>query len=252
MADLRLGKLPPKLDSRTLRLADYVNFAALPPPLPVLDLTTHINPPLVWPMDGNDRLGDCTIAAFAHMTQLWTAMSLRPKNPTERSIENLYYAIGRTENPGQTKPDNGLAMLDVCNWMTRHSLATEKVAVYVKADLHNHDHIKQAVGLFGGVYIGFGIANAQQTFSEFNNRQDWTPQFGTVTEGHAVNIVSYDALGVECISWGRTQRGTWEWWDAMVDEAYAILPASWKVKGRIPNGLDFGTLQVDLAAIRAA
>jgi hypothetical protein len=52
------------------------------------------------------------------------------------------------------------------------------------------------------------------------------------------------------VTWGRLQRGTWAWFEAMVDEAWAVLPSSWQVKGRDPiPGFAFTTLENDLAAL---
>ena len=67
---VKLGKLPVRTDVRTLRLARYVDRAKLPPPPPDLDLAAAV---LHWPMYANDRVGDCTTAAAAHMIEAWTA-----------------------------------------------------------------------------------------------------------------------------------------------------------------------------------
>ena len=67
---VRLGRLPPRTDVRTLRLGRYVDRAKLPPPPPDLDLASAVHD---WPMYANDRIGDCTIAAAAHMIEAWTA-----------------------------------------------------------------------------------------------------------------------------------------------------------------------------------
>src|SRR5947209_591168 len=52
----QLGKLPHRVDPRTLRLTRYVDLAAAVPE---------------WPMYANDRLGDCTTAAAGHMIEAW-------------------------------------------------------------------------------------------------------------------------------------------------------------------------------------
>src|SRR4051812_8855359 len=72
IAAQKLGKLPVRTDVRTLSLARYVDAARLPDPPPVLDLTPHVGE---WPMYANDRIGDCTVAASAHMIEAWTAAS---------------------------------------------------------------------------------------------------------------------------------------------------------------------------------
>lgn len=50
------------------------------------------------------------------------------------------------------------------------------------------------------------------------------------------------------LTWGATQRASWEWWDECVDEAYAILPPEAKDPSYAP-GYDLGQLQTDLAAV---
>ena len=67
---VRLGKLPVRTDSRTLALPRYVDRAKLPPPPPAIDLAAAVTE---WPMYANDRIGDCTTAAAAHMIEAWTA-----------------------------------------------------------------------------------------------------------------------------------------------------------------------------------
>ena len=68
----RFGKHPPRNDYRTLRFKDYLakDIAAPPVALNVLDRVYKnlrtADPAKLFPMDGNDRLGDCTIAALAH------------------------------------------------------------------------------------------------------------------------------------------------------------------------------------------
>src|ERR1700704_5522507 len=65
-----LGKLPVRTDVRTLRLARYIDSSRLPEPPDSFDETRGIES---WPMYGNDRIGDCTTAAAAHMIEAWTA-----------------------------------------------------------------------------------------------------------------------------------------------------------------------------------
>ena len=47
---------------------------------------------------------------------------------------------------------------------------------------------------------------------------------------------------------GDAQRGTWEWWDECVDEAYAILPPQAKDPKFAP-GFNLAQLQADLALV---
>src|SRR5207244_2796479 len=67
----RLGRKPKILDRRTLRLTTYLK-PELPEPPPSLDVTAGI---IGWGMLGNDRYGDCTCAAAAHMEMVWSRIA---------------------------------------------------------------------------------------------------------------------------------------------------------------------------------
>jgi hypothetical protein len=239
----RFGKHPPKVDYRTLRLRDYTaNLAA--PPAAVNTLArvydnTHIsNPATLFPMDGNDTIGDCTIAALAHAVTTYRGLLGTKDIMTKSAVVKLYYHL-------TGGVDSGLNELDVLNYWKQHSVARDKILAFASIDPKNHTHIQQAIQIFGGVYLGFQVqANCVQ---EFDNHQPWTP--GTLTnDGHAVFAVAYDQAGVTVLTWGNTQQGTWAWWDECVDEAYAILPPEAKNANFAP-GFNIAQLQADLSDV---
>ena len=132
--------------------------------------------------------------------------------------------------------------MDVLNYWHSHIAAGDKILAYVKIDRRNHTHIKQAIRLFGGVYLGFQVPEDCQ--DQFEAGKPWTP--GRLTnDGHAVFAVAYDHKGLTVLTWGNTQLATWSWWDECVDEAYAILPPAAK-KADFNQGFDFEQLKADL------
>ena len=238
---VRFGKHPAKSDYRTLRLRNYL-MAALPAPPPSYDVLPGIyaklgisDPGALFPMDGNDTIGDCTIAGLAHAITVYNGLIGKRVVPQKNSVSKLYFHL----SGGQ---DTGLNELDVLRYWQSHSALGEKILAYVSIDLKNRDHIKQAIRLFGGIYIGFQVqANCVQ---EFDARTPWTP--GPLTnDGHAVLAVQYDQNGITVLTWGNTQKATWAWWDECVDEAYAILPPQAKATDFAP-GLNFNQLMQDL------
>ncbi|MEO6918152.1 MAG: hypothetical protein ABI171_03800 [Collimonas sp.] len=244
MSSLRFGKHPPKHDYRTLRLKNYLGTALAAPPA-AYDVLANVyqklgtsDPAQLFPMDGNDTLGDCTIAALAHAITTYNGLIGTQKIPTKQAVVKLYMHL-------TGGVDSGLSELDVLNYWRKTAVSGEKIFAYTNIDVKNHTHIQQAIQLFGGVYLGFQVQeNCQQ---EFNAHQPWTP--GKLTnDGHAVYAVAYDATGVTVLTWGSTQKATWGWWDACVDEAYAILPAEASNADFAP-GFDFAQLQADLANV---
>jgi hypothetical protein len=244
MPSFRFGKHPPKADYRTLRFRDYLTAGLAPPPpaLNTLDrvytnLNTH-DPATLFPMDGNDQFGDCTIAALAHAITVNRALVDTQRIMAQQAVIKLYMHL-------TGGVDSGLNELNVLNYWQSNVVDGDKILAFVKIDPKNHTHIAQAIQIFGGVYLGFQVQqNCQQ---EFAAHQPWTP--GPLTQdGHAVYAVGYDPNAVTVLTWGNTQQGTWAWWDECVDEAYAILPPEAK-DPRFAPGFNLAQLQTDLNAV---
>jgi len=244
MATYRFGKHPPKQDYRTLRFKSYLTAKLAPPPasydvLPqVYEKLKVSDPTALFPMDGNDTLGDCTIAGLAHAETVYSGLVGKKKIMGKQNVVKLYMHL-------TGGIDSGLNELDVLNYWQSNVVSGDKILAYVSIDVKNHTHVQQAIQLFGGVYLGFQVQ--QNCVQEFDAHQPWTP--GPLTQdGHAVFAVSYDSTGVTVLTWGNTQKATWPWWDECVDEAYAILPPEAEKAGFAP-GFNFAQLQADLQAV---
>jgi hypothetical protein len=244
MPSYRFGKHPPVVDYRTLRFKSYLTPKLVPPPATEYVLTrVYANlktndPTKLFPMDGNDTLGDCTIAALAHAVTDYSGLASKENILPKQSVVKLYMHL-------TGGVDSGLAELVVLNYWRQHKVSGNEIITYVSVDPKNHDHIKQAIHLFGGVYLGFQVQ--QNCIQDFDAHKPWTPAPLT-QDGHAVFAVGYDQNGVTVLTWGNTQQGTWAWWDECVDESYAIIPPEAKKPGFAP-GFDFGQLEADLAAV---
>jgi hypothetical protein len=245
----RFGKHPPKHDYRTLRFRSYLRPGLAPPPVSYDILQTRVypnlkvsDPAVLFPMDGNDTLGDCTIAGLAHAVTTYRGMIDKELIPKKQAVVKLYFHL-------TGGVDSGLNMLDVLNNWRKHPFTGERALAFVSIDPKNHTHVQQAIQMFGGVYTGFQVQ--QSCLDDFNAspRRPWTP--GSLTnEGHAVFAVAYDTSGVTVLTWGDTQKGTWAWWDECVDEAYAILTQDAK-DADFAKGFNFAQLEADLEAVAA-
>jgi hypothetical protein len=244
MPTYRFGKHPPKIDYRTLRFKTYLTPALAPPP-PAYNVLTGVyqnlkatDPTKLFPMDGNDTLGDCTIAALAHAETTYGGLVNKKKIMARQAVVKLYMHL-------TGGVDSGLNELDVLNYWRQNNVSGDEIITYVSIDPKDHTHVEQAIKLFGGVYLGFQVQ--QNCLQEFDAHQPWTP--GPLTnDGHAVFAVGYDQNGVTVLTWGNTQQGTWGWWDECIDEAYAILPPQAKDPKFAP-GFNITQLQADLAAV---
>ena len=244
MKAYRFGKHPPKQDYRTLRFKNYL-MPTLAPPAASYDVLPKVyknlktsNPKTLFPMDGNDTLGDCTIAALAHAITTYRGLVKQKEIMAQKDVVKLYMQL-------TGGLDSGLNELDVLNYWQSNVVDGDKILAFTSIDAKNHRHVQQAIQLFGGVYLGFQVQ--QNCIQEFDARKPWTP--GPLTQdGHAVFATAYNSTGVTVLTWGNTQKATWAWWDECVDEAYAILPPEANDSDFAP-GFNIAQLKADLAAV---
>ena len=245
----KLGKRPARHDPRTLLLADYLVPADLPVPPPRQDWGSHI---AQWGMMANDRVGDCTCSAAGHLIMDWTSNAkAKTAQPTDAQVLAAYSAITGYD-PRTGANDNGAVELDVLNYWRQKGVGGHKIGAYAALEPKNHDHVRQALYLFGGLYLGVALPVSAQ------RQKVWcVPPGGAVGEGapgswggHAVPVIAYDPLGLTVVTWGALKRLTWGFFDAYCDESYACLAPDW-INGRrqAPNGLDLQALQADLKKV---
>jgi hypothetical protein len=241
----RFGKGPAITDYRTLRFKNYLAPQIAPPPASFDVLTGRVYPALkttdpttLFPIDGNDTYGDCTIAGLAHAETVYEALIGKEKILPVKTVLKIYFHL-------TGGADTGLNELDVLNYWRQHRVGSDKIEAFATIDPKNHTHVQQAISMFGGVYLGFQVQ--QNCIQEFNAHQPWTPG-PLLNEGHAVYAVAYDQQYLTVLTWGNVQLATWAWWDECVDEAYALLPTAALYAGFAP-GFNFAQLKQDLDAV---
>lgn len=248
----RLGKRPRRVDPRTLRLARYLT-PALPSPPASVDWQAKI-PAGDLPMDANDRLGDCVVAASAHTITDWTANVGSPVVPTLDQVVALYDRLS---------PDNdGVVILDFLNgWRSGYALgpATNALTGYAAVNPALPNEVRQSIALFGVCFIGLELPNGVVD-SPDPLTVPWTvPPSGAIgptwapnpQNGHCVPLLGYDANQLYLATWGAVIPASWGFIAAYCDEAYALLSdQDWlSSRGAAPNGLDLAQLRVDLQSL---
>lgn len=257
-AHLPLGRKAAKEDRRTLRLADYLDEAVVLPQVPeVFQLT----PQTIrgWPMYGNNQYGDCTCAAAGHMVEVWTAASGAEHDPIDDEVLAMYWATGTPPNqpcPPGGPTDDGRVEIEVLNYWRQTGLGVHKIGAYVAVDPSNHDHLRIALYLFGGLYTGIALprtAQGQSEWSVVGDGKTGDAQPGS-WGGHAVPYLPYwDGQVIPLVTWGGVLQATVGFHDAYCDEAYAVVsPEFLNQQGQTPQGLDVDALNADLAAIAAS
>lgn len=230
----RLGKLPPKADHRTLRLARYLT-ARLPAPPALIDHASRVSD---WPMYANDSLGICGPAGAAHQVQSWSTYAERGTfTPDLQRVIDDYYAI-------TGGVDSGVYLLDMLNYWRRTGIGGDQIEAYVQVS-PNLDEARLSMQLFGSIGMGLSLPD-QGTFGP------WDRVYGppNPNNGHYVVGVAYsDAEGlIDVISWGAVMRMSYDFFLRYCDEAYAILNdlSIAQATMQSPEGFDFATLRDDL------
>jgi len=248
---MKLGKQAAKLDPRTLKLGRYF-LDSLPPAPP--KVTWSKGAP-GWGMMVNNQRGCCTIAGAFHQAQVWQLNTTGRLFSVQDGDVLHYYSKWDgfdPNNPDAT--DQGGVELDVLNkWRTEGLLSTKLVA-YADPDEKNLNHVKQAINLFGGVYIGLELPITAQT------QMTWdVPTFKTSASannswgGHCVCVPDYDdeEKVFTCITWGVLKQMTYKFFLQYCDEAHALLSPDWLKEGKTTAGFDLNTLLDNLKQVTA-
>lgn len=246
---MKLGKLAPKHNAKTLLFKNYLKATAAPPPPAKTYYEYKVSS---WGMMGNDTFGDCTCACAGHEVMNRTAHSGTIVTPTDAQILGMYGTICPGFNPATDANDNGAAITDALNYMATTGLAGEKIDGWAAIDYTNQLTVEQAIFLFGSCNIGVQLPNS--AMDQTNAKQTWTvlEDDGGIDGGHCVALMGYGSAGLTCVTWGQLQQMTWEWFAKYCDEAYAELALDWIAgNGRAVNSLNMAQLEDDLSALKS-
>jgi len=244
-SQVMLGKLPRRVDPRTLSLSRYVDREVLPAPPPELDLSERV---ISWPMYANDRVGDCTTAAAAHMLEAWTAAAAG--EPVELSESAVLAAFDAVKLVDPVTGEEGAVVLDVLKLWRAAGIGDHRIGAFARVARDDRDLVLTGAWLFGGLYIGLQLPlrAADQDVWDWSGRLDGPDAPGS-WGGHAVDVVAYDEGGLTVVTWGALKRMTWAFWGRYCDEAWCVLSVDYLRDGRSPAGFDLEALQHDLALV---
>jgi len=207
-------------------------------------------------MMGNDNHGDCTCAAAGHMIEEWTANTGQEKTLPDAAILSAYRHFAGND------ADAGASMLDVLKYWRKTGIGGDKILAFTQLQSRSVIQVRDSVSLFGACYIGvslpdFAIAPGADVLTT-----PWVlPPQGPVGDaaanpdnGHCIPAVGYDEQNLYVVTWGALKMMSWEFYQAYMDEAYAVLSRDWVSQklGTSPPGLDLTALQQDVAAVSAA
>lgn len=242
----RLGKRPAVVDSRTLRLGAYLE-GTLPAPPQSVNYGQKVPS---WPMYLNNKYGDCTCAAAAHMIQNWTATAGKERSPSDNDVLKFY---SHFTTPG---PENGCDMLTVLKYWRSSGMGGDRISAFAQVEPKNITEAKDAVNLFGALYIGVELPTFALDAPDLLTVPWVVPPGGPVGDaapnpqgGHCIPAVAYDERNLYVVTWGAVKSMSWQFYQDYADEAFAVLSSDWFTKGKTVEGFDMAQLQTDLKQI---
>jgi hypothetical protein len=253
----KLGRLRRAYDPRVPHLSALLAGTTPPPLPPSKDWTTGM--PTSLGMMLNDKLGDCTCAAFYHALQVWTFNTSTMDTESDKDVEQLYIqACGYNPDvPGEGPGGNEQHVL---RYIMRTGAPTgpsgntrHKIAAYVEVDPRNTDDVKRTILECGVAYIGFNVPQYIVPAPPAQPPAIWDVQStnATIVGGHAVVLAGYTDQGAHLISWGQLYTMTWSFFAKYVDEVYAIADPAWVAsKGTTPGGLSLINLEAQMKALK--
>lgn len=238
--ELKLGKLPAKEDpkGRTVRLRSILVKKYLPALPEAYDIDAALGGIDDSRMFANNEYGNCVIAARAHQTlRFEKGEQGRQIDIADQEVIDQYLI----ETGGG---DWGLILLESLKSWRKNGwpVGDQNYTIYAFAsvDWKSHTEVKHCIHLLHG--INFGMRVYQKDMDQFNAGEPWhlTGDNGQFRGGHGVyacqyntyigrriaptiKVLGYNQFGIWCMTWGKKQFMTYDFWDARVDEAYGIV-----------------------------
>ncbi len=245
---MKLGKLPARKNSVSLRLRDYLKVSSLPKPpknSSHMILMDHH-------MFGNDQYGDCVCAGAGHETLLWNNEAGRNIDLTTDNILQMYSDLTGFD-PSNPSTDQGTDMALAAKWRRDTGLRdntgqTHKVAAYLALTPGNIEEVKQVIYLFDAVGIGWELPESAQ--KQFARGKPWVIINGSPIEGgHYTAAIGYDPTFLYIITWGKIVRVSWRFFVKYNDEGIIYFSEEFLKSDKSPEGFDKQQLVYDLSQL---
>jgi hypothetical protein len=251
------GRRPPK-NAPALRFASFLSAAVPPHPAREDYLATLPG----WQMLGNDVVGDCNAVTWANLRRLVTASLATEYYPTQAQVWQFYQTQNPGFDPNGTKDTNGPGSgedqgMDVQTGLeylhTAGGPDGVKAVAFAKVDHTNMAEVKAALAIFGGLWLGIQVLDANQ--QQFAAGHAWTDVAGSpIDGGHAILGGGYKT-DVRFITWAQETRFATSFWNGvvqgtpLVEEAWIVVWPEHLGTTGFEQGVDEAQLAADYLAL---
>jgi hypothetical protein len=213
----KLGKRPPLPGRRALMLRDVLT-GELPEHPPTADHLIGI----AFGMYGNDRWGCCGPASIANLRRMTTYdLTGVTQAPTQADVTDLYVRSTTPPfNPLTGANDNGVYLQELLEAVHGGGIGGIRCVAFAKIDVHDHETLRAATAIFGGVLYGVDLQTSQQRQTDAGT-WDYAPS--TEWGGHAVPGGQYDADSLRVVTWAELVDMTDDFVTHQADEAWVVV-----------------------------
>lgn len=218
------GRAKGKRDPIVRDSVPFKKFLKAIPTAPIVDLA----PNYAYPMDGNDTVGDCVVAAWDHFRQVVTGLLTgTAQNFTQDELWSFYKTQNPDFDPNGTPDTNGPGSSFDCGMSVQTFLeylqSTGYIVGFAKIDQTNESEMKAAVYLGLGIITGVVLDEAQM--DQFD-QGIWDNVSGSPADGgHCIPLVGY--LGtpdqITCVTWAKLVQCTQAFILDQMDEAWFVI-----------------------------
>jgi hypothetical protein len=227
---LMYGRRPPK-NAPALRFASFLRGEV--PDHPASE--DYLAKLPGWQMLGNDQVGDCNAVTWANLRRLVTASLATECYPTQEQVWTFYQTQNPGFDPAGTKDTNGPGSNDDQGMDIQTGLEYlhgtggpdgVKAVAFAKVDHTNMAEVKAALAIFGGLWLGIQVLDANQ--DQFKEGKAWTDVAGSkIDGGHAILGGGY-ATDIKFITWAKETQFAQSFWTGVVD-GNPLVEEAWVV-----------------------
>ena len=199
-----------------------------------------------WKMLGNDRYGDCVAVTWANVRRLVSSViGADSEYPSLEQVIKFY----ETQNPGFPAEDNGMDIQTALETLVRDGGPDGvKAVAFAKVDHTNDAEVNAAIAIFGSVWTGVTVTQANQEQFAAGEAWDYDPN-SPVEGGHSVITGGYDPKSRDFITWAAETRFTEAFWAHQVEEAWIVIWPEHLGQASFLAGVDLAALAADYEAL---
>lgn len=225
----KCGRRAPK-NAPAIRFGNIYRAGATIPPHPAAE--DYLGELSGWNMLGNDSAGDCVAVTWSNFRRLVTKFLSTENYPTQDQVWQVYKTQNPNFDPNGTadtngpgsQADQGMDIQTLLEYLVKTGGPDGvKAIAFAKVDHTNQQELDAALAIFGGVWVGVNVLQANM--QEFNAGKPWDYVAGSPLDGgHSVLAGGYAQTGgTRFITWAAETEFTQGFLQHQVEETWIVI-----------------------------